>query len=388
MVPGRGWAAAALLALAPLLPAAPSTAADNPWQVSRTQYSGNQNYLLNAVFVPAAEDVWAVGYRHGSVGGSYEFRTVIEHSTGGSDFQLVPSPDREGAPATNFLQDIHGPSPSDLWAVGWSRNPREPSRTLIERWNGSTWSIWPSADPGPFGNILNGVVSLAADDTWAVGARQDSFYQTPMAQHWDGTAWSAVPVPNPAFCTGHSYLGDIAARSATAIWATGVCTSSSTGGDQGFVVRWNGTRWVIPSAVNAAIPGRVTLSSLSISGPVVWLVGVSSADGVAFALRNQGGGWVRVPLSAQDSRGTAFAAVVARSGGTAWAVGTAPSPQPPFAGPGAMRLNAAGGLRQTIPLSYGSLRGVAYDPAGRIWAVGTQLPGQHDLPLVVSRSVP
>jgi hypothetical protein len=377
----RGSMLAALVLMAsPLLTAGPSSAAVPPWEVSTAQSVGGQNLILNSVHVPAAGDVWTVGYRWGTVGGALEFRTLIEHSTGGGSFQMVASPDREGAPATNFLQDIAGPSPSDLWAVGWSRNPGQPSRTLVERWNGTAWSIWPSADPGPVGNILNGVVSLGPDDAWAVGARQDTFYQSPLAEHWNGSTWSAVTVPNPAFCTGHSYLTDVAVRAPSAVFATGICTSSTSGGDQGFVVQWNGRKWLL-SAVNSLIPVRGSLSSISIDQQVVWLVGTSATDG-AFAMRSKGSGWVRIPLTERDST---FAAVVARPGGSAWAVGTAPSPQAPFAGPGSMRLTSVRGLSQTIPVDFGSLRGIAWDPAGRLWAVGTQLPGANDIPLIVSR---
>ncbi len=375
--------AAVALAVSSLLATSPADAAGSPWQVSNTQYVGGQNFILNSVHVPAAGDVWAVGYRYGTVGGALEFRTVVEHSSGGGAFQLVPSPDREGAPATNMLQDVHGTSPTDLWAVGWSRDPRQPSRTLIERWNGSAWSIWPSADPGQFGNILNGVVSLAPDDAWAVGARQDTFYQSPLAEHWNGSTWSAVDVPNPAFCTGHSYLSDIAVRATDNILATGICSSSSRGGDQGFVVQWNGQQWLL-GAVNDRIPTGATLSSVSTYQGVVWLAGTSRTDG-AFAMRSLGGGWGVVPLAFGNST---LAAIVARRGGVAWAVGTGLSPQPPFAGPGVMRVIASGATTNRLPVAFGSLRGIAWDPAGRLWAVGTQLPGAYNTPLVVSRTAP
>lgn len=381
-------AAVVLLASASLLAPAPAPVAAAPpeptWDVSATTgYSGGRNYLLNAVHVPEPGDVWAVGYKHGSVGGAYEFRTVVMRGTEGGTFDVVPSPDREGAPATNFLQDVHGVSSTDLWAVGQSRNPGQRYRTLIEHWNGTEWSIWPSADPGPLGNVLNGVVAVRSDDVWAVGARQDTFYQSPLVEHWDGSTWTAVKAPNPAFCTNHSYLTDVAARSASFVVATGICTSTVTGGDQGYVLQWNGSRW-FESKATKHLPAGATLSSVSIYNNAVWLAGSMRAGG-GFAMRNQDAGWVSVPIAGTDRT---FAGVVARRNGVAWAVGTGPSPQPPFAGPGAMSLDGKGGVGQPIPISFGSLRGVAYDKAGRVWAVGTQLPGQYNTPLVVSRPAP
>ncbi len=377
-------AAVVLAVVAPLLAPGQAEAGvappEQPWDKSPVSgYSGGQNYLLQGVTVPEAGDVWAVGYKYGYVGGATEFRTVIMRGTAGGTFTVVPSPDREGAPATNFLEDVSGPSSDDLWAVGHSRNPRQPSRTLIEHWNGTAWTIWSSPDPGPSGNILTGVTTVSANDVWAVGARQDSFYQSPMAQHWNGSTWSTVTVPNPAFCTGHSYLSDVAALSATNVVATGICTSSTSGGDQGYVVRWNGTRWRAHPA-SSAVPTRGALNSVSTYNGQVWLVGDSPAGG--FAMTKTSAGWSQVPI---DGSGRTMAGVVAVPGRKAWAVGTGPSPQPPFAGPGSLQMTAKGGVPQPAPVDFGRLYDVAYDPAGRIWAVGFALPGGNNVPLVVSR---
>ncbi|HEX9311780.1 MAG TPA: hypothetical protein VGA30_02995, partial [Actinomycetota bacterium] len=50
---------------------------------------------------------------------------------------------------TNVFNDVLESSSSDVWAVGDSG-----SLTLSEHWDGSAWSIVPSANPG---------------DLWAVG---------------------------------------------------------------------------------------------------------------------------------------------------------------------------------------------------------------------------
>jgi hypothetical protein len=77
-----------------------------------------------------------------------------------------------------------------VWAVGDSAPPGAPDQTLVEHWSGTSWSIVASPDPGAVGDILQGVAAISPADAWAVGARQDTatFYQHPMALHWDG-AW-------------------------------------------------------------------------------------------------------------------------------------------------------------------------------------------------------
>jgi hypothetical protein len=375
--------AAVVVAIGTICATAPADATPPGWTESSAQWVSNQNFILNSVDVPASSDVWAVGYRYEFVGGALEFRTVVEHSTGGS-FVMVPSPDRETAPATNFLQDVSGNSSTEVWAVGWSRPPGGVGRTLIEHWNGSSWSIATSTDPGQFGNILQGVVALGSNDVWAVGARQDSFYQAPMAEHWNGSSWSTATVPNPKFCTGHSYLTDINAVSPTNVWAVGWCTASSHGGEQGYVVRWNGSRWVFASAVTAGIPQNTELYGISVAGTRgIWAVGLSRDDG-ALALRWDGTAWQRLPIGPSQSQST-LAGVVAPYKSLAWTAGAGASPQPPFAGPAVVRFAGGTATPQDIPVDFGSLRGIAYDPAGRVWAVGTQLPGQYNTPLIVSR---
>ncbi|HEY4388878.1 MAG TPA: hypothetical protein VGN34_30885, partial [Ktedonobacteraceae bacterium] len=47
------------------------------------------------------------------------------------------------------------------------------SKTLIEHWNGSTWSVVPSPSPGSSPassfNFLNGIEALSPHNIWAVG---------------------------------------------------------------------------------------------------------------------------------------------------------------------------------------------------------------------------
>ena len=77
---------------------------------------------------------------------------------------------------------------------------------------------------------------MSADDTWAVGLATSTYYisdgdpitssQT-LIEHWDGTAWSIVPGPNPG--TADNYYGTITnelygvpAVSASDVWAVGM----------------------------------------------------------------------------------------------------------------------------------------------------------------------
>ena len=90
----------------------------------------------------------------------------------------------------------------------------------MERWDGMAWTRVESPNAGhSHSGSLSGVVALAADDVWAVGAYADGGPTLTLIEHWDGTAWTVVPSPNKG-----PYPNDLSAVSAVApddIWAVG-----------------------------------------------------------------------------------------------------------------------------------------------------------------------
>ena len=63
------------------------------------------------------------------------------------------------------FKDVSATPAGVVWAVG-----EKSGGTLTERWTGQAWEVVASPAPGGFANDLNGVVVLAANDVWAVGA--------------------------------------------------------------------------------------------------------------------------------------------------------------------------------------------------------------------------
>jgi hypothetical protein len=62
-------------------------------------------------------------------------------------------------------------SSSNVWAVGSATSGGLDQTTLILHWDGTAWSIIPSASPGTFGlNTLYAVAATSANDVWAVGS--------------------------------------------------------------------------------------------------------------------------------------------------------------------------------------------------------------------------
>src|SRR5207253_7101542 len=88
-------------------------------------------------------------------------------------------------------------SATDVWAVGFYGPFSGPTHTLVEHWDGTSWSVVPSPDPSASGSILYGITAVSANDVWAVG---DYPYgsaggHVTLTEHWDGSSWSVVPSP-------------------------------------------------------------------------------------------------------------------------------------------------------------------------------------------------
>jgi hypothetical protein len=135
------------------------------WAPMTTQSIGSDP-TLQALAVIAPSDVWAAGY---TLAGSY--RTLAEHWDG-TAFSLVATPN---VGTNSFLYGIDAVSANDVWAVGKGEDPTGTvDQTLIEEWNGISWSVAPSPNVGASDNSLSGVSTLSDGEAWAVGFFEDT----------------------------------------------------------------------------------------------------------------------------------------------------------------------------------------------------------------------
>ena len=258
---------------------------------------------LSSVAVVSANDIWAVG-SNGNLG------TLIEQWNG-SSWSVVPSP----SPGSEYneLLSVAAVSANDVWAVGDYRDSNGNLGTLIEQWNGSSWSVVPSPSPAPelYGDGLSSVAAVSANDVWAVGEYTDSNYNTyTLIEQWNGSSWS-VPSPNPG--PGAS---SVAAVSATDIWAVGNYRDSNGNLDT-LTEHWNGSSWtVVPTQ---SCPGQLGFNYLFgvavVSATDIWAVGtyLDSKDN-KYTLMSSG-------MAAAGS-GNGLSGVAAVSANDVWAVGT------------------------------------------------------------------
>jgi len=55
---------------------------------------------------------------------------------------------------------------NDIWSVGFANLAPNPQQLLAEHWNGSSWSVVPTPNPGgaPGGSQFHGVAAAASND--------------------------------------------------------------------------------------------------------------------------------------------------------------------------------------------------------------------------------
>lgn len=185
------------------------------WRLHDLTPKGAHHSDLLAVTAVSANDVWAVGSQDGN--------TLVEHFDGTS-WRVIPSPNGEGD--DSVLSGVVALGPQDVWAVGASESSGGPGvekgdGTLAMHWDGTSWRVVPSPNGPHAGNALLNVIAFGPDDVWAAGYSYDDLEvtaQTLMA-HWDGTSWRLVKTPNPG--PDYNVLDGLAGLDAKHLWAIG-----------------------------------------------------------------------------------------------------------------------------------------------------------------------
>ena len=299
---------------------------------------------------------------------------------------------------TASLLGVADVAPGDGWAVGFSTNTStDQDQTLIEHWNGTSWSIVPSPDPagGSTGSDeLWAIAAVSPTDIWAAG---DDFAGggsiVPLFATYNGTSWTAVAPP----ADGAGFMLGLTAISANNVWAVGDVSSQAFTSEH-----WNGTSWSVVStpSVNAGSNPIEELTAVTaVSATNLWASGwVGNIDNEnklePIILHSTGGAWSRVTAPNAGSEGSRLNGITSDGADDVFAVGTTqdsngslltlieqfsgsswkaiPSPDP----------GKTGSLTDNVLTAAGS-------GGGDIWAVGAYNKAGDccDLPLALGASL-
>lgn len=251
------------------------------WTVVATPKLPFNNNALNGVAVFASNNVYAAGFQTASNGASL---TLIEHWDGTS-WSVVSSPNKNQT--GNVLSSISGSSPTDIWAVGNNVAPNVPVKTLVEHFDGTQWKIVASPNPLPTGslnqNVLVSVAAVSPTDATAVGYILDSsqLRELTMVQHWDGVSWKVVSSPNVDSSSGaFNTLRSVSAFSSTNIYAVGFFANGTTNANQRTLVEhFDGSSWTIVSSPTKGLAQQM-LGVFALPGTTnIWGVGAWAPNG-------------------------------------------------------------------------------------------------------------
>lgn len=269
--------------------------------------------VLDAVSAVARDDVWAVG--HEFLRSAPSSRSVVLHWNGRS-WTSMPHP------AVRALAAVAAISPSDVWAVGEDK---------VVHFNGSRWTVTPT--PHVDGMFFRSIAAVSADDIWIAGQKYGAHWTdkygernvgwSTVALHWDGRSWSVVPTPNPG-ARNNDVQGLVAVGPDNA-WIVGYYNDNHP---QTMTLHWDGRVW---RRVPSPDPGRdfnVLWGAGVDGGGTVWALGhYGPPNGHFHALymRWASGTWTVVPPPPGGAMRQTPTALAGASGDDVFAVGSEPT---------------------------------------------------------------
>ena len=219
----------------------------------------------------------------------------------------------------NFLFAISGDADNDVWAVGTTA-----PGAIALHFNGTAWSAVPMALPSA--DDMRGVSVLAPNDVWAVGNALDTATQhtTSVIQHFNGKKWSLVASPH--FASGDQLFA-VKAIASNDVFAVGEfnsdvfnCLQFCGPKPQPLIEHFDGTKWtVIPTPALKAGQTQSLKHVAATSHNDVWVTGVDEPPFQAAIMHFDGQKFRNVPfpsLSRVD-----LEQIAAISANDAWVVG-------------------------------------------------------------------
>ena len=309
----------------------------------------------------------------------------------GKRWTVTKGPVKKGAIAS-ALVGVSCVTPSNCIAVGSVRaSVKTPTLPLAERWDGKTWKTLAARAPsGATHSYLNAVSCTGAKSCYAVGGfTSGATMGSTLVERWNGSRWSIMGSPNPGnassamlsgvSCTGAgaavtcAAVGSFATRpvgnpnyavalrlihgkwalqntpkvgndqsnSLTSVSCTGPKNCFAAGARRsglgaGLIEHWNGAKWAVASAANPPGAALSQLNGISCATRTNCVAtGLSSKDTATHAsLINRWNGrrWVIQPSPAPaHAAGSALSAASCTSVGRCFVVGTYLTPK--FANP-------------------------------------------------------
>jgi hypothetical protein len=196
---------------------------EGTWSVQTSPRIG-RGALFDAVSCTSTVSCVAVG---DWVNGNTDGTETLAESLSGTSWAIDTTPDPSGV--ENVYSGLFCKDPSYCVAVGWSDRVEDATfapKTLVSTWNGTTWSVIQSPDKGQVSQ-LNGLSCIKVNDCVATGffAKTITASTKTLVESWNGSAWSVTPTPSRA--GGDNYLNGVSCSNAQRCQAIGYYSSQA-----------------------------------------------------------------------------------------------------------------------------------------------------------------
>jgi hypothetical protein len=236
----------------------------------------------------------------GSFSNGSQDQTLVEQWNG-TAWSIIASPNTSASLA-NDLNGVSCLTPSFCVAAG-SAYSGTVYQTLVEQWNGSVWSIVSSPNASaPHDNQFNDVACVTSSFCEAVGYAGNGSNNQTLVEQWNGTSWSIVSSPNTSSSQPND-LNGVSCVTGSFCVAVGFAGVSSSGHIVNLVEQWNGSTWSIVSVPDANAAFGDVLIAVDCSGPTSCVAGgyVNTIDNtdntyVSEALTFNGSSWALVSI--------------------------------------------------------------------------------------------
>lgn len=215
------------------------------WTIEHTPNPvGATSSALSSVSCTSRAACIAVGSDYGNPAVQYP---LVERWNG-SSWSIEATPN-SGSTYDGNLQSVSCPSRNDCLAVGTYTNSVGETAALAEQWNGSSWTVQ-SPQLSPDLVFLDGVSCPSSTDCMAVGTTSQGQPQLPVAYQWNGVSWSVTSVPVPPNAS-QAFLEGVSCKPARTCTAVGIAEQPK--GDLLVLAeRWDGSNWTVQNAPNPA----------------------------------------------------------------------------------------------------------------------------------------
>ena len=230
------------------------------WSITQSPNpSSTETATLSGISCVSITDCKAVGWYDNASG----IAQTLAETWNGSSWSIIASPNPSTV-ATSELSDVSCAYSGYCTAVG-SYNAPNAMQTLIETWNGTSWSITQSPSPSATENAVLRAISCTSQSYCVAVGRNDaapSMRQT-LIETWNGASWSITQSPDTSASTSNVLYGVscVSAQGSTSCVAVGYYEGQ--GGWQTLIESYDGVSWAITESPNSSASHPASLDGVT-----------------------------------------------------------------------------------------------------------------------------